>query len=63
MKHCNVCPYPSKCTARVKCRLGKNVVEEVEIEIEIPKPVLVKEKKRATKSTKTVKKPKKTKKK
>ncbi len=61
MKHCNVCPYPSKCTARVKCRLGNNVVEEVEIEISDAIPE--KEEKSATKSTKTVKKPKKTKKK
>ena len=61
MKHCNVCPYPLKCTARVKCRLGKNVVEEVEIEISDAIPV--KEEKSATKSPKTVKKPKKTKKK
>lgn len=61
MKHCNVCPYPSKCTARVKCRLGNNVVEEVEIEISDASPV--NEEKSATKSTKTVKKPKKTKKK
>jgi|TARA_R100000482_G_scaffold121862_1_gene68515 hypothetical protein len=61
MKHCNVCPYPLKCTARVKCRLGNNVVEEVEIEISDAIPV--KEEKSATKSTKTVKKPKKTKKK
>ena len=61
MKHCNVCPYPLKCTARVKCQLGNNVVEEVEIEISDDIPV--KEEKSATKSTKTVKKPKKTKKK
>ena len=61
MKHCNVCPYPLKCTARVKCRLGNNVVEEVEIEISDAIPE--KEEKSATKSTKTVKKPKKTKKK
>lgn len=61
MKHCNVCPYPSKCTRRVKCLLGKNVVEEVKIEISDDIPV--KEEKSATKSTKTVKKPKKTKKK
>ena len=58
MKHCAVCPYPSKCTARVKCRLGKIEVEAIEIEIENTAPV--KAKKETTKSTKTVKKPKKT---
>jgi len=58
MKHCAVCPYPSKCTARVKCRLGKIDVEE--IEIEIPDSAPVKATKETTKSTKTVKKSKKT---
>jgi len=54
---CDVCPYPSKCTPRVKCVLGKINVEEMEIEL--PKPVPFE----ATKIAKKTKVAKKTKKK
>ena len=51
MNHCTVCPYPNKCTARVKCVLGKVNIEEVEIKMPDPKP---------EKTAKVVKMPKKT---
>ena len=38
MNHCTVCPYPNKCTARVKCVLGKVNIEEVEIKMPDPNP-------------------------
>ena len=40
MKHCSVCTYEWKCTARCKCLLGKIKPEEVKIEMPKPIPVM-----------------------
>jgi|TARA_R110002167_G_scaffold95112_2_gene253511 hypothetical protein len=40
MKHCDVCTYEWKCTARCKCLLGKIKPEEVKIEMPKPIPVM-----------------------
>ena len=40
MQHCNVCTYEWKCTARVKCLLGK--IKPEEVQVEMPKSIPVK---------------------
>ena len=40
MKHCDVCTYEWKCTARCKCLLGKIKPEEVKTEMPKPIPVM-----------------------
>ena len=40
MKHCSVCTYEWKCTARCKCLLGK--IKPEEVQVEMPKSIPVK---------------------